>query len=223
MSMNFHYLLKYVVIGDSGVGKSNILLRYIYNSFSEEFKTTVGVEFGAKNIELDKKIYRIQIWDTAGQENFRSIARAYYKNSVCACVVYDISSRSSFENIQSWIDDCTKQTAKSVLLLLIGNKSDLKDQREVSYEEGEAYAKSHNMLFLETSAKTGQREVSYEEGEAYAKEHNMLFLETSAKTGNNIGDIFEKSLNQIAKNIKNNVYNLENDSCGIRVGITYII
>ena len=191
MSMNFHYLLKYVVIGDSGVGKSNILLRYIYNSFSEEFKTTVGVEFGAKNLELDKKIYRIQIWDTAGQENFRSIARAYYKNSVCACVVYDISSRSSFENIQSWIDDCTKQTAKSVLLLLIGNKSDLKDQREVSYEEGEAYA----------------------------KEHNMLFLETSAKTGNNIGDIFEKSLNQIAKNIKNNVYNLENDSCGIRVGI----
>ena len=191
MSINFHYLLKFVIIGDSGVGKSNILLRYIYNSFSEEFKTTVGVEFGAKNIEIDKKVYRIQIWDTAGQENFRSIARAYYKNSVCACVVYDISKRSSFEDIQVWIDDCTKQTAKSVLLFLIGNKNDLNDEREVSYEEGEAYAKAHK----------------------------MMFLEASAKTGNNINEIFERSVKQIAKNIKNNVYDLENDSSGIRIGV----
>ena len=191
MSINFHYLLKFVIIGDSGVGKSNILLRYIYNSFSEEFKTTVGVEFGAKNIEIDKKVYRIQIWDTAGQENFRSIARAYYKNSVCACVVYDISKHSSFEDIQVWIDDCTKQTAKSVLLFLIGNKNDLNDEREVSYEEGEAYAKAHK----------------------------MMFLEASAKTGNNINEIFERSVKQIAKNIKNNVYDLENDSSGIRIGV----
>ncbi len=191
MSINFHYLLKFVIIGDSGVGKSNILLRYIYNSFSEEFKTTVGVEFGAKNIEIDKKVYRIQIWDTAGQENFRSIARAYYKNSVCACVVYDISKRSSFEDIQVWIDDCTKQTAKSVLLFLIGNKNDLNDEREVSYEEGEAYAKAHK----------------------------MMFLEASAKTGNNINEIFERSVKQIAKNIKNNIYDLDNDSCGIRIGV----
>ena len=191
MSINFHYLLKFVIIGDSGVGKSNILLRYIYNSFSEEFKTTVGVEFGAKNIEIDKKVYRIQIWDTAGQENFRSIARAYYKNSVCALVVYDISKHSSFEDIQVWIDDCIKQTAKSVLLFLIGNKNDLNDEREVSYEEGEAYAKAHK----------------------------MMFLEASAKTGNNINEIFERSVKQIAKNIKNNVYDLENDSSGIRIGV----
>ena len=191
MSINFHYLLKYVIIGDSGVGKSNILLKYIYNSFSEEFKTTVGVEFGARNIEINKAIYRIQIWDTAGQENFRSIARAYYKNSVCACIVYDITNRSSFEDIQIWIDDCTKQTAKSVLLVLVGNKSDLNDIREVSYEEGKAFAKSHN----------------------------MLFFESSAKTGDNINEIFTKSVTQISKNIVNNVYNLENESCGIRVGL----
>ena len=190
MSVNFHYLLKFIVIGDSGVGKSNILLRYIYNSFSEEFKTTVGVEFGAKNIEIEKKIFRIQIWDTAGQENFRSIARAYYKNSVCACIVYDISNRSSFENIQMWIDDCTKQTLKSVLLVLIGNKSDLNDKREVSYEEGDAYAKSHK----------------------------MIFLESSAKTGDNINEIFEESVKQIYKNILGNIYDLGNDNCGIRIG-----
>ena len=187
MSINFHYLLKYVIIGDSGVGKSNILLRYINNTFSEEFKTTVGVEFGAKNIEINKNIYRIQIWDTAGQENFRSIARAYYKNSVCACIVYDITNQSSFKSIQSWIDDCTKQTPKSVLLLLIGNKNDLKDMREVSYEEGERFAKSHN----------------------------MIFLETSAKTGDNINEIFVKSVQQIDVNINNKVYDLENEGCGI--------
>ena len=191
MSINFHYLLKYVIIGDSGVGKSNILLRYINNTFSEEFKTTVGVEFGAKNIEINKNIYRIQIWDTAGQENFRSIARAYYKNSVCACIVYDITNQSSFKSIQSWIDDCTKQTPKSVLLLLIGNKNDLKDMREVSYEEGERFAKSHN----------------------------MIFLETSAKTGDNINEIFVKSVQQIDININTKVYDLENEGCGIRQGM----
>ena len=173
MSINFHYLLKFVIIGDSGVGKSNILLRYINNTFSDEFKATVGVEFGAKNLEINKRIYRVQIWDTAGQENFRSIARAYYKNSVCACIVYDITNRASFDSVQSWIDDCSKQTPKTVLLILIGNKNDLKEKREVQYEEGAEFA----------------------------KKRNMIFLETSAKTGNNISDIFEKSIKQIDKNI----------------------
>ena len=191
MSVNFHYLLKYVVIGDSGVGKSNILLRYINNTFSEEFKTTVGVEFGAKNIEVNNNIYRIQIWDTAGQENFRSIARAYYKNSVCACIVYDITNRTSFQSVQSWIDDCSKQTSKLVLLVLIGNKCDLKDMREVKYEEGEKFAKSHNMIFMETSAKTGE----------------------------NIISIFEKSVKQIDQNIIDKKYDLENEQNGIRIGM----
>ena len=176
MSINFNYLLKYVIIGDSGVGKSNILLKYTNGTFSDEFKATVGFEFGAKNIEIKKTIYRIQIWDTAGQENFRSIARAYYKNSVCACIVYDITNRNSFNSVQEWIDDCTKQTPKTILLLLIGNKNDLNDKREVQYEEGEEFA----------------------------KKKNMIFLETSAKTGNNINTIFEKSVEQIDKNIKNN-------------------
>ena len=191
MSMNFNYLLKYVIIGDSGVGKSNILLRYINDTFSEEFKATVGVEFGAKNLQVNGRIYRIQIWDTAGQENFRSIARAYYKNSVCACIVYDITNRNSFNSIQSWIDDCTKQTPKTILYILIGNKNDLKDRREVQYEEGAEFA----------------------------KKRNMIFLETSAKTGNNINSIFDKTVNQIDKNIIDNIYDLSNENCGIRQGI----
>ena len=191
MSMNFNYLLKFVIIGDSGVGKSNILLRYINNTFSDEFKTTVGVEFGAKNLEVNGRIYRIQIWDTAGQENFRSIARAYYKNSVCACIVYDITNRNSFNSIQSWIDDCVKQSPKSILFILIGNKNDLNESREVQYEEGVEFA----------------------------KKRNMIFLETSAKTGNNISTIFDKSIRQIDKNILDNKYDLSNENCGIRKGI----
>jgi len=191
MSINFHYLLKFVIIGDSGVGKSNILLRYMNNTFSEDFKATVGVEFGAKNLEINNKIYRIQIWDTAGQENFRSIARAYYKNSVCACIVYDISNRKSFDSIQSWIDDCTKQTPKSILLLLIGNKNDLNNKREVQYEEGAEFARKKNMIFLETSAKTGE----------------------------NVNDIFDLSVKQIDKNIMENKYDLNNENCGIRKGL----
>ena len=191
MSINFHYLLKYVIIGDSGVGKSNILLQYINGKFSDDFKATVGVEFGAKNIEINSRIYRIQIWDTAGQENFRSIARAYYKNSICACIVYDITSRNSFNSVQSWIDDCTKQTPRNILLLLIGNKNDLNDKREVQYEEGEEFA----------------------------KKKNMIFLETSAKTGNNIDKIFEKSVKKIDQNIIDNKYDLDNENCGIRKGL----
>ena len=191
MSINFHYLLKYVIIGDSGVGKSNILLQYINGKFNEDFKATVGVEFGAKNIEINGRIYRIQIWDTAGQENFRSIARAYYKNSICACIVYDITSRNSFNSVQSWIDDCTKQTPRNILLLLIGNKNDLNDKREVQYEEGEEFA----------------------------KKKNMIFLETSAKTGNNIDKIFEKSVKKIDQNIIDNKYDLDNENCGIRKGL----
>ena len=128
--VNFNYLFKYIIIGDSAVGKSNILLRYIHDKFNEEFQSTIGVEFGAKNIKIEDKIYRIQIWDTAGQETFRSITRAYYKNSVCACVVYDITNRNSFQNIKSWIEDCKKQSPKTVFLILIGNKVDLEDRSE---------------------------------------------------------------------------------------------
>ena len=198
MSIDFNYLLKYIIIGNSGVGKSNILLRYVHNQFNDEFKTTVGVEFGAKNIEINKKRFRIQIWDTAGQENFRSITRAYYKNSVCACIVYDITNRTSFEDIQSWLNDCKKQTPKTIELVLIGNKNDLEEDRKVSFEEGKAYA----------------------------EKNNMIFLETSAKTGDNIRKVFESSAEKIDKNINNGVYDLSNDSCGIREGLkcdTFVI
>ena len=152
---NFNYLLKYIIIGDSAVGKSNILTRYVYEKFNEEFQSTLGVEFAAKNAIIENKIYRIQIWNTAGQESFRSITRAYYKNSVCAFIVYDITKRETFENVQVWLDDIKNQCPQTVLLVLVGNKLDLENERQISYEEGESFAQKNNMYFFETSAKTG--------------------------------------------------------------------
>ena len=189
--VNFNYLLKYIIIGNSSVGKSCITMRYIHDSFNEEFKTTIGVEFGSKNVTIKGKIYKIQIWDTAGEETFRSITRAYYKNSVCACIVYDITNRNSFLDVKSWLDDCKKQSPKTVILVLIGNKIDLDEQREVSFEEGNNFA----------------------------KENNMLFFETSAKNGDNIENIFYNSAEIIDKNIAEYYYDLNADNCGIKIGV----
>ena len=189
--VNFDYLLKYIIIGDAAVGKSNLLLRYCHGQFKPEYQLTIGVEFGAKNIQINNKVFRIQIWDTAGQENFRSITRAYYKNSVCALVVYDISSRDTFNNVSTWIEDCKNQSPKTIFMALVGNKCDLNDKRQVSIEEG--------------------REL--------AERNDMMFFETSAKDGINVEEIFINSANEISKKIDQGYYDLENDSCGIKQGI----
>ena len=188
---NFNYLLKYIIIGDSSVGKSKILTRYVYEKFNEEFQSTIGVEFASKNAIVNNKIYRIQIWDTAGQESFRSITRAYYKNSVCAFIVYDITSRTSFENVKSWLDDIQKQCPKTTFLVLVGNKIDLENERQIMYEEGDSFA----------------------------KENNMLYIETSAKTGQNIETLFLKSVEIINEKIENGYYDLSNPGCGIKKGL----
>ena len=190
MSLSYSYLLKYKIIGDSAVGKSNLLLRYAHEKFNEDYQATIGIEFGSKNIEIDNEKYRIQIWDTAGQENFKSLTRAYYKNSVCAIIVYDITNKQSFNNINTWIDDCKNQSPKTIFFVLVGNKSDLENKRQVNYNEGLKFA----------------------------QENNILFFESSAKTGKNVEDIFYKSAKIISEKIKEGIYDLENDSCGIKKG-----
>jgi len=115
---------------------------------------TIGVEFGAKTIELNGKTVKIQIWDTAGQEAFQAITRTYYKGAIGALLVYDITRRETFTHVTKWLDDVRTNSSKNVTVILIGNKKDLEDKRQVSYEEGEAFAKENGLMFLETSAKT---------------------------------------------------------------------
>ena len=186
---NYNYLLKFIIIGDAAVGKSNLLVSYTSGQFKEEYQLTIGVEFGSNNVIIGDNTYRIQIWDTAGQENFRSITRSYYKNTACAIIVYEISNKKSFENISSWIEECKNTAPKSILMVLVGNKCDLDN-----------------------------REVTEEEGREFAEKNGMLFFETSAKTGKNVEELFKQSVKVIDQKIKENYYDLENDSCGIKKG-----
>ena len=188
--VNFNYLYKYIVIGDSSVGKSCIVAKYLTGGFEEEFKTTIGIEFGSKDLTINDKVYRLQIWDTAGQESFRSITRAYYKNSACSFIVYDVTNKQSFLNVQDWFNECKKQTPRTVTMVLVGNKVDLEDKREVTYEEGENFA----------------------------RDNSMLFYETSAKNGDNIENMFYDSAEIIANKINDGYYDLDRENCGIKIG-----
>ena len=157
MSDNDDYdlIFKLILIGDSGVGKTNILSRYINNEFSMATKSTVGVEFGSKIIKQNDKTIKIQIWDTAGQERYKSITTAYYKGAKGAFVVYDITRRETFNNVNKWIGDLKTSGNEDVYILLIGNKSDLENARQVPTEEIEKKAEQLKVAFCETSALDG--------------------------------------------------------------------
>ncbi len=150
--MNFEYLFKYIIIGDSGVGKSCILLRFIEDTFNPNLENTIGVEFGAKQVEIEGKQIKLQIWDTAGQEAFQSITRSYYRSSAGALLVYDVTNRESFENIENWLDEARVNGNPEMVLCLVANKCDLEEKREVSKEDGENLAKENKLLYVETSA-----------------------------------------------------------------------
>ena len=153
---NYDLIFKIVLIGDSGVGKTNILSRYINNEFSLATQSTVGVEFGSKIIKKNGKVIKLQIWDTAGQERYKSITSAYYKGSKGAFVVYDITRKTTYDNIDKWIGELKTNGSEDVLIMLVGNKSDLEDKREVITEEVEKKAQEQKLAFCETSALNGK-------------------------------------------------------------------
>ncbi|XP_076881618.1 ras-related protein RABA5a-like [Bidens hawaiensis] len=146
------YLFKIVLIGDSAVGKSNLLARFARDEFYPNSKSTIGVEFQTQKIEIKGKEIKAQIWDTAGQERFRAVTSAYYRGAVGALLVYDISRRQTFDSIGRWLNELHTHSDMNVVSILVGNKSDLKDVREVSTEEGKLLAESEGLFFMETSA-----------------------------------------------------------------------
>lgn len=153
---NYDFIFKYVLIGDSSVGKTNIMSKYLKGEFHHDSKATVGVEFGGKKMEIDGLNIKVQIWDTAGQERYKAITNAYYKGAKGAFIVYDITRKDTFDSVEKWIADLNASADKKISIVLIGNKSDLEDSREVTNEQGEAKAKAFGAAFLETSALTGQ-------------------------------------------------------------------
>lgn len=156
MSELYEHLFKVILIGDWGVGKSNIILRITQDAFDQDSRTTIGVEFSQKVIEVSKKKVIIQIWDTAGQDRYRAITSAYYRAAVGAILVYDISKRTSFDSLNAWVNEIYTNTAETITVMLLGNKIDLSSSREVTTEEGKAFAKRYNFLFAEVSALSGQ-------------------------------------------------------------------
>merc|ERR1712153_46606 len=146
---------KLVFLGDQGVGKTCIINRFVYDSFDKSYQATIGIDFLSKTMYLEDRTVRLQLWDTAGQERFRSLIPSYIRDSSVAVVVYDTTSRASFLSSSKWIDDIRTERGDDVMIMLVGNKTDLSDRREVSIEEGESKAAEEKTLFIETSAKAG--------------------------------------------------------------------
>ncbi|XP_040208827.1 ras-related protein Rab-2B isoform X1 [Rana temporaria] len=188
--MSYAYLFKYIIIGDTGVGKSCLLLQFTDKRFQPVHDLTIGVEFGARMINIDGKPIKLQIWDTAGQESFRSITRSYYRGAAGALLVYDITRRETFSHLTSWLEDARQHSSSNMVIILIGNKSDLE----------------------------GRRDVSREEGEAFAREHGLIFMETSAKTAANVEEAFIGTAKEIYKKIQQGLFDVNNEANGIKVG-----
>ncbi|KAG2598425.1 hypothetical protein PVAP13_5KG366500 [Panicum virgatum] len=147
------YLFKLLLIGDSGVGKSCLLLRFADDSYLESYISTIGVDFKIRTVEQDGKTIKLQIWDTAGQERFRTITSSYYRGAHGIIVVYDVTDQESFNNVKQWLNEIDRYASENVNKLLVGNKCDLAESRAVSYEAGKALADEIGIPFLETSAK----------------------------------------------------------------------
>ncbi|PWY97958.1 putative YPT6-GTP-binding protein of the rab family [Testicularia cyperi] len=146
---------KLVFLGEQSVGKTSLITRFMYDTFDNTYQATIGIDFLSKTMYLEDRTVRLQLWDTAGQERFRSLIPSYIRDSSVAVVVYDITNRASFQNTSKWVDDVRAERGNDVIIVLVGNKTDLSDKRQVTTEEAEKKAQEFNVMFIETSAKAG--------------------------------------------------------------------
>lgn len=151
---NYDYLFKYLLLGDSGVGKSSLLLRFADNIFSDAFIATVGVNFKIRTVNIDDKTASLQIWDTAGKDRFKTMTSSFYRGAHGIMLVYDVTDMESFQHIETWIDEIKKYGGGDSPMILVGNKSDMSTNRVVTYTMGKKYAEALGILFMETSAKS---------------------------------------------------------------------
>lgn len=148
----YDYLFKVVLIGDSGVGKSNLLSRFTRNEFNLDSKSTIGVEFATRTVHVDDRVIKAQIWDTAGQERYRAITSAYYRGAVGALLVFDISKRESYDNAVRWLKELRDHADENIVIMLVGNKRDLRTSRQVETDEAMAFSEENLLFYIETSA-----------------------------------------------------------------------
>merc|ERR1711976_181547 len=174
----YDHLFKLLIIGESGVGKTCLLLRFTDDSFTPNHLTTIGIDFKIKIINLEEKLIKLQIWDTAGQERFRTITKTYYIRAQGIILTYDVTDENSFKNIRNWVKQIEQNAQNNVCKVLVGNKSD-RDDRKVTYDAGNSLATEYNMQFFETSAKT-----NYNVNETFTYLTREILNNTDSKPNN---------------------------------------
>ncbi|ETO32522.1 Rab2/RabB-family small GTPase [Reticulomyxa filosa] len=219
--MSYAYLFKYIIIGDTGAGKSCLLLQFTDHRFQPVHDLTIGVEFGARMVTIDNRQIKLQIWDTAGQESFRSITRSYYRGAAGALLVYDITRRDTFAHLTRWLEEARQNGNENMTIMLIGNKCDLEHRRQVSVEEGKKFAEENGLMFLETSAKTAHnveevKKILLLVFQIFTRSYIHFTGKPQTKT---IKKAFVKPAQQIYQKIQRGIYDVSNDQYGIKVGM----
>jgi Ras-related protein Rab-4B len=190
MAERFDYLFKFIIIGEAATGKSCILNRFLNDTFKKDSTHTIGVEFGSKIVPVGGYMIKLQVWDTAGQERFRAVTKNYYRGAAGTILVYDVTSRETYNKVSSWVSDARTLANPDIAIVLVGNKIDLAAEREVT--------------FMEASR--------------YAQENDLMFLETSAYTGEGVQEVFLKCARTILTKIETGVLDPESANSGIRLG-----